>query len=125
MRVLLIEPDQRTAHDTARFLSKTHAVRVAPDGHVAIQLIDANTPDVIVLEPAMPAHNGIEFLYELRSYEDLMSIPIIVFSTLSPEKFMLDEVRQTQLGVVQICEKSRTSLKRLQSILQEVVQTPA
>ena len=125
MKILLIEPDQRTAHDMAVYLHRQHHVRVAGDGQAAIQLIDAERPEVIVLEPAMPAHNGVEFLYELRSYDDLLDIPVVLFSSLSPDQLGLDARQQRQLGIAHICYKPRTSLKQLANVLTDVVQTPA
>lgn len=114
MQVLLIEPDQLLADTYCAVLEKAgHRVACARSAQQAVYTADEQMPDVIVLEPQLPRHNGIEFLYELKSYTEWQHVPVIILTSLTPAAFELSPVLRTQLGVVSVLGKSRTSLERL------------
>lgn len=120
MHILLLETDRQTAKTTAAYLGAEHAVTVVNTAQAAIHALDDNTIDLVVMEMALPEHNGIEFLYELRSYTDLRTLPVIVFC-LSAMRPAEAEQLVTQLGVTAICQKGFTTLKQLVKIIDEAV----
>ncbi|MBP7807060.1 response regulator [Candidatus Saccharibacteria bacterium] len=120
-RVLLIEPDQRLGKTYQQALSRQHQVTVAHTAQQAIHSSEDFVPDVIVLDPQIARHNGVEFLYELRSYEDLQNIPVVLLVSMHPEMFSVPIATQRQLGIVQVLYKPQTSLKQLQDTVTKVL----
>jgi hypothetical protein len=59
------------------------------------------------------AHNGYEFLYELRSYSDLLEIPVIVNSMLPEEDLLLNNEIKNELGIISYLYKPKTTLGKL------------
>ena len=114
MHVLLIEPDRLLATTYQVALEGAgHSVALSRSAQQAVYLADEKAPDVIELEPQLPRHNGIEFLYELKSYTEWQHVPVIILTALSSDVFASFPVLQTQLDVVAVLGKSRTSLERL------------
>lgn len=125
-QILLVEPDTVLAKTYAASLSKSgHHILRAQDAQSAINATDSVRPDCIVLEIRLPGHNGIEFLYELRSHADWQSIPVIILSQLSLDRVGLDETKMTELGVRAFCYKPDTNLLTLNTMIEEITQVSA
>lgn len=120
MHLLLLEPDKILADNFCRVfnLSGFNTV-VLFDAQSAIEEIDNKMPDAIVLELQLAPIGGIAFLYELRSYQDLLNIPIIVYSSLPPENFELQEQQWADLGVVRYFYKSTVSISKVANYINE------
>lgn len=119
MHVLIVEPDTLQAGAMAAALERAgHTVAHAVSAQAAVHLSDEQTPDVVVLELQLPRHNGVEFLYEFRSYAEWLHIPIVVY-TFVPERELEPAVTlRTELGVVQVLYKPATSLAQLVTAVQ-------
>ena len=111
-QILIIEPDVVLADIYAKALTtQGYKVVVAGDAQTAISLADKEQPDLIVMEIQLAAHNGIEFIYELRSYPEWQAIPIIIQSLVPISEF---NTKITQhLGVICYLYKSSTTLFKL------------
>lgn len=121
-RVLLVEPSQELAMLIAKSLEeKGLFVDHSATAQGGVSLADAQRPNVIVLELALPEHNGLEFLYELRSYTDWVNIPVIIHSKISREEFGLEPKQAEDLGVVAHLYKSTTTLKTLHAAIIEAI----
>ena len=59
-----------------------HTVTVAPDGVQALDILKAQSFDLILLDILMPGLNGIEVLTRLKSDDRLRHIPVIMISAL-------------------------------------------
>ncbi|MGI9027642.1 MAG: response regulator [Candidatus Saccharimonadales bacterium] len=118
-QVLLVEPDTILAKTIASYLmNRGLAVSTATTAQAAIASADATLPDVVILELAMPNHNGIEFLQEFRSYSDWTNIPIIVYSHIPQEDTGLSAAEWHKYGAVDYLYKPTIGLERLAAILQ-------
>lgn len=114
MRILLIEPDAVLAGTYIVALEAAgHTVTQAHTAQQAVMQADEHTPDLVILEPQMARHNGVEFLYEFKSYPEWQSIPVIILSSLSPDELEKLTVLRSQLSVVTMLAKSKTSLADL------------
>jgi DNA-binding response OmpR family regulator len=117
--IVLIEPDLILGATYRNFLiEKGFDVILCNDGQDAIDVIDKNPPDLIILELQLTAHNGYEFLYELRSYKEWFSIPVIINSLIPESKTKLARENLQNLGVVGYLYKSTTSLAKLNNFIE-------
>lgn len=114
MRVLVIEPDRVLGQLYAKALrAEGHTVDVAHTAQTAVAAADEHVPDVVVLEVMMPRHNGIEFLYEFKSYPEWQDVPIVIQTVISPKKLTRASVLADELDVVAVLDKAETSLAEL------------
>lgn len=114
MNILLIEPNRLLATAYRQALEQAgHTVAWQQAAQAAISAADAQQPDVIVLELQLAGHSGVEFLYELRSYTDWQTIPIVVHSFVPEENLVLQHHQLKQLGIATILYKPATTLKQL------------
>lgn len=70
MRVLVIDDDDDIRFLVARRLERAgHVVSEAPDGTSGLALIEAEVPDLVVLDWMMPGLTGIDVLARIRSVD--------------------------------------------------------
>lgn len=120
-RVLLIEPSRQLAKQYWSALEQAgHEVIICLTGQMGIMAADEHRPDVVVLELKLKHHNGIEFLYEFRSYSDWQGIPVVVQSMVPPEQLASVASRQL-LGISQHLYKPASRLEDLVSAVNQAV----
>lgn len=113
--VLILEPDRLLAKTYQRALAHDgYDVSYATSGQEAVDIADQKIPDLIILELLLPAHNGLEFLYEFRSYGEWQAIPIIV-NTVIPSKDLglVAETINKELGIKEWHYKPQTDIQSL------------
>lgn len=119
-RILLLEPD--------RILGKTYVAALEHAGHsvvwqrsaaAAIQALDEQPADAVVVELQVPRHNGLEFLYELRSYSDWQNIPVVVHSHVGVEKLQ-HAITYSELNISEYLYKPKTTLSQLMNAVNSV-----
>jgi DNA-binding response OmpR family regulator len=80
-RVLVVDDDALIRDTLAIALSdEGYAVRVAPDGRVALETLHEWLPDLIVLDLMMPVMDGPAFRSAQKGLERAAHIPVIVLS---------------------------------------------
>lgn len=120
--VLLVEPDQVLSKTYQTAFNKAGLKAVGcHSAERAIAMIDVTNPKVIVLELQLGEHNGVEFLYEMRSYSDLEKIPIIIHSRIAKEISGIDSKVQSQLGIKTYCYKQQTKLSQLVDVVKQAM----
>jgi DNA-binding response OmpR family regulator len=121
MNVLLLEPDMVLGEVYSRALEAAgHRVDWQRTAATAVQALDGQAADVIIAELQIPVHNGMEFLYELRSYGDWRDIPVIIHSLLFPERVVKGLTYQ-ELGIAQYLYKPQTTLSDLTAAVSATV----
>jgi CheY-like chemotaxis protein len=114
MHVLLVEPDVLQARTFVAALEQTgHTVAHTTSAQTAVHLVDEHTPDVVVLELLLPSHNGVEFLYEFRSYPEWLHIPVLLHTFMLPQDLSFAATLRGELGVRNILYKPATTLAGL------------
>ena|SRR5579864_2960115 len=99
-RVLLIESDRQLGQNLRSYLElNDFSVDVHSDLQHAIMSADAQCPDVIILDLILAGRSGIEFLYELRSYPEWQSVPVIATSHISQNELAHYEPAFGQLNI--------------------------
>lgn len=111
MHVLLVEPDTILADAYAQKLQLSGcSVAIARTAQTAVHAADMKRPDIVLLELELSLHNGIEFLYEFRSYAEWFNIPVIINSFVPPEDYVGARTLSKELGVVRTLRKSQTTI---------------
>lgn len=114
MQVALIEPDSILAKSYAAALSREgHRVTTSKTAQAAIQAADRQTPEVVVLNLDMPRNNGMDFLYEFRSYPEWRSIPVVLLVSRLNHDMADARVLRTELGVHAVLVRSQITLSEL------------
>jgi len=112
MNILLVEPDYFLGNIYKRALENAdNEIIWAKSAQQAVALADENKPDIVVLELQLPKHNGIEFLYEFRSYPEWQNVPVILHTLASYSSNLMKSFND--LGVLDYLYKPATSLKQL------------
>jgi len=117
MHILLIEPDVVAAPlYVAGLQAANHTVATAPSAQAAISVADNQTPDVVIMEMHLGAHNGIAFLQEFRSYAEWQQVPVIIHSFQKPptDPAVFDAL-QREYGMRLWLYKPQTSIAMLAS----------
>lgn len=120
MNILLVEPDKILGQSLfATFEKAGHAVIWKRTAQTALDGLDEQQPDVVVLEIQLGLHNGIEFLYEIRSYTEWKHIPVIVHTMNQHTHHETFVEPFKQLGVEAVLYKPRTTTKQLLEAITE------
>jgi CheY-like chemotaxis protein len=95
-----------------------HSVTCSPNGREALAGVITSTPDVILLDLAMPEMDGPSFLEVIRSYLRLQSLPVVVLTALTDSP-MIDRVQALKVNSVLVKGKAKTAdiLKAIEEAL--------
>lgn len=112
--ILLVEPNDKIAGLIKQALEDNSSLRIyhANSAQDAIHVADEHAPDLVILELAIPRHNGYAFLHEFRSHSDWADVPVIIHSHLAREEAAM-AADWDNLGAVDYLYKPNTSLKQL------------
>jgi DNA-binding response OmpR family regulator len=92
-KVLVVDDEPTVREVVAGYLRRDgHQVFEAADGTTALQVIDSEPPDLIVLDMMLPGVNGLDVLRRVRSTSD---VPVIMLTARSEES---DRVAGLELG---------------------------
>lgn len=105
------------------FKNAGHDVDVRRDAQTGLDAVDECQPSVVVLETQLGKHNGVEFLYELRSQTDWLDLPVIIHTANSHALEPEFANAWRQLGVTQILYKPQTSIARLKKTAASVLKS--
>jgi len=112
-------------------LGNDYDIVVAMDGQSALEHVDRNPPDLILLDILMPGMDGYEVCERLKANEATQNIPVLFITALTDEQ---DEAKGLKLGAVDYITKpfslelvkarvrNQLELKRYQDHLEELVQ---
>ncbi len=82
-RILVVDDDNVLRASISRILEdEGYTVDNAADGASALDIVQANPPDAILLDVMMPGMNGRQFLTELRGTAAKHDIPVVVMTAL-------------------------------------------
>jgi CheY-like chemotaxis protein len=119
-RILLVEDDRflrKAAEATLR--RNGFVVRTAVDGEEALQRIQEEAPDLVLLDLIMPKLQGFEVLRILKQDPATRQIPVVVLSNLGQES---DVQQALQGGAIAYLIKANLSLQDLVTHVQKILQ---
>lgn len=108
-KLLLVDDNDLSLYILRELLSRPWLdLLEARNGREALEVVDREQPDAMILDLMMPEMNGLEVLQELRSREDTRALPVIIFTS----KLLTGEERQLieklSAGVLSKAEISST-----------------
>jgi DNA-binding response OmpR family regulator len=93
-RVLVVDDDPIVSDVVRRYLEQAGcAVRLAADGAAGLAAVDAERPDLVVLDLMMPGIDGLEVCRRLRDQQP--TLPVIMLTALGEE---VDRVLGLEVG---------------------------
>ena len=94
--ILIVEDDQSQLELLSyRIVFAGHRVLKASTGNEALEILEENEPDLVLLDWMLPGVSGIDICKRIRADERLSATPIIVVSARSEE---FDRVRGLEVG---------------------------
>jgi DNA-binding response OmpR family regulator len=121
MNIILLEPDKLLGEIyTAALTAAGHSIRPVVSAQAAVHMADTDMPDLVISELQLPRHNGVEFLYEFRSYAEWLHIPVIVQTFVPQHELQRAAILSRELGVVRTLYKPETTLQQLVAVVRKV-----
>jgi CheY-like chemotaxis protein len=81
LNILIVDDDEDLRILAGSVLKKSgHKVSEAAGGAEALEMIDRDKPDLVVLDLMMPPPDGIEVLRQLRSKPETASLPVVILT---------------------------------------------
>lgn len=120
MKRILLTEDDNFIRDMVASKLKQHEYRIstAGSGEAAIQSLRESTPDVLLLDLALPDMEGVELLEYIRNDTDLTKIPVIIFSNNDDTE---SREKTASYGISAYFVKVDTELDKLVEKINEVV----
>ena len=128
--VLVVDDTEANIDILLETLSDDYDVRVALDGETALEDVEDEQPDLILLDIMMPGMDGYEVCRRLKEDPDTREIPVIFLTAMTDEQ---NEAKGLELGAVDYVTKpfspdlvkarvfNQLELKRHQDHLKELV----
>jgi CheY-like chemotaxis protein len=80
-RILLVDDEPEIVILTKKILEKQgHQVSVAGDGVECLEILNEETPDLILLDIMMPGEDGWAICRKIKSYKKTSKIPVVMFT---------------------------------------------
>ena len=96
MQILIVEDEKKLVHILRRgLLEERYAVDIAYDGKEALEKVDINEYDLVILDLMIPKVNGLEVLRHIRHNQPTVNLPVIILTAKSGEE---DKVRGLDEG---------------------------
>lgn len=105
--VLVVEDDQAVREMIKQQISQFDVViHEAEDGQRAVELATSVSPDLIILDLALPVADGFEVVSVLREVQATRTIPMVVYTA---RDLTSDDKTRLTLGLTQHLTKATTS----------------
>ncbi len=87
-KILIVEDEKRFQEMYSMMLGdKDYNLISAYDGDEAMQKLEHNKPDLIILDMIMNMVTGDTFFLHLKGHEDLADIPVVIISSTPQKKY--------------------------------------
>ena len=116
-KILIVE-DEKLFHEMYSIMlaDKDYDLIFAYDGDEAMQILEDNKPDLIILDMIMDMVTGDTFFLHLKGHDDLADIPVVIISStpqkkykslkkIDPNLLYIDKADLTKEKLLEIVEK--------------------
>ena len=118
--IFIIEPDKLLAKNYAFALrKKDRQIVLFSTASVAVKALEKIIPELVVMEIALPGHNGFEFLYEMLSYSDSQNCKVVINTFVQETDIPFGFINRGDMGIVEYLPKQFTPLSRLAEVVNE------
>ena len=100
--VLIVDDAEANIDILVNTLEDDYQLRVAMDGQAALESIEMNRPDIVLLDVMMPVMDGFEVIERLKMDPRTRSIPVIFLTALTDQQ---EEAKGLALGAVDFITK--------------------
>ncbi len=112
--ILVVDDDQRNVRLMESILrSNGYAVVRAFDGEEALRLVDAERPDLVLLDVMMPKMSGFEVCQRLKSRYETRLLPVIMVTALNA---LEDKVQALEIGADDFLSKPINKVELLAKV---------
>lgn len=120
-QLILIVEDEKALSDAYSMIltAEGYAVNVVNNGQEALDYIQKQEPDLVLLDLRMPVMNGIEFLHSANLKKTHPGLPVIVFSNYDVQKD-IDEAYE--LGATRYILKAWAAPKELARVVAQTLE---
>lgn len=83
-RILVVEDDELLLHMyDSIFSERGFKVELASDGQAALDILQTDVPDVILVDVVMPKVDGLALLKQIKLNDKLKHIPVVIITSLT------------------------------------------
>jgi DNA-binding response OmpR family regulator len=110
---------------TYSLMRNAYRVRAASDGVEALEALEAEAPDLVVLDLMLPGMTGLDILRELRRRPGLTALPVVMLSARRDEG---DRMTARRLGAADYITKPFSPaelVRRVDAVLGRLATAPA
>ena len=80
-KILIVEDEKAIAEvEKAYVLREGYEADIASDGAEALRMFNEGNYDLVLLDLMLPGKSGLDVLNEVKSFEDLREIPVVVMT---------------------------------------------
>ena len=88
-KVLVVDDDQDVRSFVVTVLEQNgYTPLVAEDGIEGMEMIEKDSPDLVILDVLMPRGSGIRLYHKLKTDEDYKKLPVIMFTGIALRSFL-------------------------------------
>ena len=122
-RILVVDDSTSVRYTVVNFIKRLgYEVLEAEDGKQALEVVEAESPDLVILDIHMPQMGGLDVLRTMRAYDRFKDIPVIVLTASADMKL----VRQAAaLQISGYLVKSSLSAGEVRKRISAIFSTPA
>lgn len=118
---MIIEPSPEMSATLAKALRREGIkFEIVSSSEEAIAKAENKELKAVVVELLLAKHNGLEFIYEFRTYADWDNVKLFLYTHLSKDEINLSEKLMREIGIDRHYYKPTTSLKKLIKELKKV-----
>jgi len=120
-KVLVIDDDMMILELFQKILEPEYGVSVEKSAADAINFLNANQVDIILLDISMPNISGFDFLYDIRKIPSYMNVPIVIVSGNTGEDFFNEAKNSSAFDVLTKPVKKELLIETIEKALTEAV----
>ena len=114
--MIFVIEDDRGWENYYRRILKDYRLEFFHDGVAAITEMDAEVPELVILDILLTGPTGFAVLNEMRSYPELAKVPVMIVSSVAIEGRLADKY-----GVVAVLDKSKMTPEDLLTAVKRAI----
>ena len=127
-KVLVVDDEPDTRHFVHAALEDDgYHLLDAPNGNVALQKVQDDRPDLIIMDVQMPKKDGLSTLYNLRQDPETKAIPVILLTGMAEKtgvRFSADSVEEYMGERPQAFLNKPVDPEQLRHIVRQLLASP-